>query len=66
MVKNNVSGLLSELYDENTFVKNIEYFIELDNYDIYSKSAKYTIEEIFSEKVVVEQIVSLYKKRYTP
>ncbi|MGB3947497.1 MAG: glycosyltransferase [Bacteroidia bacterium] len=63
MVKNNVSGLLSELYDEDAFVKNIEYFIDLDNYDAYSKNGRATIEDVFSEKNVVEQITNLYKKK---
>ena len=65
MVENNKSGLLSEIYDEQSFIKNIDFFVDIDNYDSYSKNGRAIIEERFSEKVVVNQMVSLYRKHFT-
>ncbi len=63
MIENNKSGLLSEINDEQAFIKNIEFFVDLDNYDSYSKNGRSTIEEKFSEDIVVKQIVDLYQKK---
>lgn len=64
MIENNKSGLLSEINDEQAFITNIEFFVDLDNYDSYSKNGRATIEEKFSEETVVKQILSLYQKQF--
>lgn len=64
IVENNKSGLLSEINDEQAFIKNIELFVDLDNYDSYSKNGRATIEAKFSEETVVVQLVDLYQKQF--
>lgn len=64
MVENNKSGLLSEINDEQAFIHNIEFFVELDNYDSYSENGRAIIEEKFSEETVLNQILSLYRKQF--
>lgn len=64
MIENNKSGLLSEIYDEQAFIKNIEFFVDLDNYESYSRNGRAIIEEKFSEETVVSQIAALYQKRF--
>lgn len=64
IVEHQKTGLLSDLYDEPAFIKNLEYFVDLDNYDSYSENARISVEQKFSEKVVVAKTVSLYLKRY--
>lgn len=66
IIKHNKTGLLSPLHDEQAFINNLEYFINLDNYDTYSKNGRTVIEQNFSEKVVVEQVVKLYQKILEP
>ena len=63
MVDNNKSGLLSEIFDENSFVKNLEFFVDLDNYDSYAKFGRDKILDNFSEEILVNKLLSLYQKK---
>lgn len=63
MVDNKKSGLLSEIFDENSFVKNLEFFVDLDNYDSYAKFGRDKILDNFSEEILVNKLLSLYQKK---
>jgi glycosyltransferase involved in cell wall biosynthesis len=63
MVINNKSGLLADLNNEKEFIQNLENFIELEDYTSFSANGRATIEAKFSEKIVVDQLVDLYRKK---
>ena len=60
MVINNKSGLLADLNNEKEFIKNIETFIDKDDYTLFSANGRAIIEEKFSEEKVINQLASLY------
>lgn len=63
MVINHKSGLLADLKNETEFIQNLENFIELGDYTSFSTNGRATIEAKFSEKIVVDQLVDLYRKQ---
>lgn len=65
MVINNKCGLLAEMNNEKEFIRNIESFIDSNDYASFSKNGRAIIEEKFSEEVFLKQIISLYRNSLT-
>jgi len=61
MVINNKSGLLAAPGNEKEFIRNIESFIDMNDYASFSKNGRAIIEEKFSEEFFLKQIISIYR-----
>ena len=65
MVINNKSGLLADLGNEKEFIRNIESFIDMNDYASFSKNARAIVEEKFTEEIFLKQMISLYRNSLT-
>ncbi len=64
MVINNESGLLCDINDEQGFIRNIELFVDIDDYTSFSTEARRTVESKFSEEIVIKQLSALYTSKF--
>lgn len=63
MVINNRSGLLSEMNDEQEFIRNIEKLVDMENYTSFSTEARRSVENTFSPDTVIAQLTALYASK---
>lgn len=62
MVRHKDNGYLAEYRSSASFAQGIEWVLSFEDREMLNRSARRTVEENFSEKVIAEQHIALYKK----
>lgn len=62
MVEHKINGYLAKPYDTNDLAKGIEWILNNKNYDTLSINAREKVIKEFSQDVVVEKYINLYKE----